>query len=173
MTRRVLAFAVVAALSLALLPGNMVASQAQATQREVIVKGKQPFSTRKGLYLKRGVGARGGLEIGWAVDTTDSVTLSRLAEYKESYGVEYGLDTSLHIIRFLKCNQPNCYTDNNIAVGELLGTVYRRFGKPLQSKPNKAKQERFLAYEGVAFMIGPDDRVKEIYILPLPPRKGH
>ena len=148
--------------------GPIINQQNQARGQNLVLKGQQPASAKSGIYLKRGVGAQGRIELGWIVDKMDSTSLNMLNDYKDLYGLEYGLNDTTDAIRFLKCNKWNCYTDNNIAVGDMDGIVYKRFGKPIQSVQFKKKQETFIAYEGVAFMIDSEGLVKEIYILPLP-----
>jgi len=153
---------------LVLTPENIVRARPVDSQQEYQQLTKQAAIKQKGLFLKRGIGINEKLRIGATISPEDSIVLNG---YRQLFGLDYDLDDSLKTIRFFKCNQPGCYTDNNVAIDELIGTVIRRFGSPLQEKSFKEKGDVFIAYEGVAFVIGPDGRVKEIYILPLPRRK--
>lgn len=152
-------------LFLVLTPENVICVQPVDSQQEYQQLTKQAAIKQKGLFLKRGIGIYERLEIGRTVSQKDSVALTEL------FGLEIKTDTSSGLILFIGCSQPGCYTDNNVAIGELKGIVIRRFGYPLQKKSLGGGKEVFLAYEGVAFVIGANDRVKEIFILPLPRKK--
>lgn len=129
------------------------------------VKGGKASIESQGLYLKRGFGINERLRIGKTITQRDSLMLAGLLK---SFGLKYQLDDSLKTIRFFRCDLPGCYTDNNLTIGDLMGTVIRRFGNPLQERALKETGNIFIAYEGVAFIIGAEGHVKEIYILPLP-----
>ncbi len=117
---------------------------------------------KKGLFLERGVGIPEQFTIGWKVNDEDS-SLRNL--YSDLFGFSAIATNDTGRIRFLECGKPGCYTNNNVAVGELREIVLRRFGKPLQGVILESGED-FMEYDGVAFIIGKDDRVKKIYIIP-------
>lgn len=122
---------------------------------------------KRGLFLERGVGIPGQFTLGWKVNDEDS-SLRYL--YRDLFGFSVIATNDTGRIRFLECGKPGCYTNNNVAVGELMETVLRRFGKPLQEEVLKSG-DVFMEYDGVAFITGINNRVKKIYIIPHQLRK--
>lgn len=128
----------------------------------IAIPGEESFA--KGLYLKRGVGIPGFLEIGKKAEISGREEL--FGEYLYGYGLTFEQHKESGTILTLKCNIVGCKTDNNIGVGSEEKDVRRRFGPPLEEKKFDGADKLFISYDGVAFKIK-EGRVTTIYILPI------
>ncbi len=132
----------------------------------IVTSGEEAFA--KGLYLKRGVGIQGFLEIGKEAEIAGREEL--FAGYHEEYGLTFEQHKESGAILTLKCNIVRCKTDNNIGVGSVKKDVMRRFGPPLEEKSFNGDKKLFISYDGVAFIIT-EGRVNTIFIIPIMKKK--
>lgn len=120
-----------------------------------------------GLYLTKGVGLRGTLEIGQKMAGAQGETWLT----DKNTGLKYKINDQQLII-LIKCDHDKCITDHNITVRTSKETLLRRYGLP--DKKNKLKQKELnveggilYEYQGIGFGIDEEGIIKAIYIFPV------
>lgn len=122
-----------------------------------------------GLYLQTGSGLPGTLEPGVIFNEKNRPVTDI---FEEVFGLTFKIDSTSGRVNYIVCDQPSCYTENNIAVGDAMQDVLRAYGTPLREiKYNKEAGGILLQYEGVSFITGTRGIVSKIKIVPLISRK--
>lgn len=137
---------------------------AQQTDEIVITAEIRSMLLQRGLFLQKGAGLPGTLEVGANIDSTRVPVINI---FREVFGLSYDIDYNSGRVDFIACDNPGCYTDNNIAVGDDGDDVFRAYGMPTEDFFYAEEDTGvMLQYKGVAFIIGEDGSVTKIYIFP-------